>query len=181
MQIRADFDQLGARHLSDIAERFGLELVRAPEWAFRITTPSLFSRSYGFAYSTKFSDERDHLGRHVIDARLEGDDQILIAFDLSKPLQDQLQQATHHLEALQRERNGQTLKRPRHHRRLWPKYLRVLDARDAGETFESIYQNIELVELPAEEYDDRADRQNWAASGRQLWEQASDLMFKLTS
>ena len=96
-------------------------------------------------------------------------------------IRDKLRRAQLHLEAVQAERSGRLIKPPRHHRRLWPKYLRALDAREAGETFESIWENLELEGVSVEEFDARADAQNWAASGQQLWKQANDLMFKLTS
>lgn len=179
-QKRSDFSDSGARHLSRMAEDFGLELVRSPAWEFRITTPPLFAKSYGFGYSAALVQDRDDWGRHIVDARIQ-QEQMLIAFDLSLPLGEQLKRAQSHLEAVQSERNGAPIKPPRHHRRLWRKYLRVLDAREAGETFESIWENLELEGLSVEEFDARADRQNWAASGRQLWEQARDLMFKLTA
>ena len=179
-QKRADFDLIGARHLSRIADDFGLEQVRSPCWRFRIMPGGLFQKSYGWGYSTWMAKESDERGRKKIDARLR-DDQMLIAFDLTLPLADQLNSAESHLAAIQAERYGQQLKSPRHHRRLWAKYLRVLDARDAGETFESIWQNIELDGLGVDEFDARAEAQNFAASGRQLWQQATDLMFKLTA
>ena len=159
LQRRSDFAGSGARHLSSIAEDFGLELIRCPSWEFRITTPSLFARSYGFGYSARSTTEKDDRGRNVVDARIE-DNQMLIGFDLSLPLGEQLKRAQAHLEAIQAERNGATLKPPRHHRRLWSKYLRVLDAREAGETFESIWENLELEGLSVEEFDARADAQN---------------------
>ena len=176
-QQRSDFEGMGARHLSNMAEAFGLELILAPSWEFRITTPPLFAKSYGFGYSAEMSRDKDRWGRHVVDARIQ-QDQILIGFDLALPLGEQLKRAQSHLEAIQAERNGAP---PRHHRRLWAKYLRVLDARGAGETFESIWENVELAGLSVEEFDARAEEQNWAASGRQLWQQAHDLMFRLTS
>ena len=179
-QVRSDFDHMGARHLSSMADEYGLELVFSPAWDFRITVPGLFSRSYGFGYSPAFAREIDDSGRSVIEARLK-ENQMLIAFDLSQPIGEQIKRVQHHLEAIQSERNGAPLKAPRHHRRLWQKYLRVLDAREEGETFESIFEQIELAGLPVAEYDERADRQNWAASGRQLWEQAHSLMFKVTA
>ena len=179
-QKRADFDLIGARHLSTIADDFGLEQVRSPCWRFRIMPGGLFQKSYGWGYSTWMAKESDDRGRKKIDARLR-DDQMLIAFDLTLPLADQLNRAETHLAAIQAERYGQQLKSPRHHRRLWAKYLRVLDARDVGETFESIWQNIELDAMGVDEFDARAEAQNFAASGRQLWQQATDLMFKLTA
>lgn len=179
-QKRSDFNQSGARHLSSMAKDFGLELVCSPEWDFRITSPRLFKRTYGFGYSSGLLSRRDSMGRNIVPVRIEGD-QMLIAFDLSMPLGEQLKVAQRHLEDIQSERNGSPLKAQRHHRRLWRKYLRVLDAREAGETFESIWQNLELQGASVQDFDARADAQNFAASGRQLWQQASDLMFKLTS
>lgn len=171
---------MGARHLSDMADTYGLELVFAPWWRFRITIPPLFRQSFGFGYGTGCSDEKDPYGRHKVDARLESDSQMLIAFDLSNPLGEQLKRAQEHLEAIQSERFGAPLKAPRHHRTKWQKYLRALDAREAEETFESIHQCIALSGLDTAEYDAQADRSNWAASGQQLWKQARDLMFRLT-
>lgn len=179
-QLRSDFNQMGAGHLSGMAQKYGVELIFSPEWEFRITIPGLFSRSYGFGYSPHPGCGQDSWGRHVIDARLQ-DEQILIGFDLSQPLAKQLKRARSHLEAVQAERHGAPLKPPRHHRQLWSKYLRALDARTAGETFENIFLSIELEGLPPAEYDRRTDQSNCTASGRQLWSQACDLMIKVTS
>ncbi len=179
-QQRRDFDLIGASHLSGLAERFGLEIVWSPDWEFRIVPGGVFRSTYGGGYSSSLSRETDSRGRFKIDASIDKD-QMLIVFDLSLPLKPQLERAAQHLEAVQAESMGAPLKPPRHHRRLWRKYLRVLDARDAGETFESIWESIELEGAGVEEFDARADSQNWAASGRQLWLQAAELMDKLAA
>ena len=173
--------EMGARHLSQMAEDFGLNWIPAPAWKFEKTTPSVFESTYGFSYISAWREqgEKDEFGRHVIDARLSTDAQQLVAFDLSKPLAEQLKAAERTLEASQRELFGRVL-RARLHKARWGTYLRVLDARDDGQTFEQIFEHIELAGLSQREFDERADRQNWAASGRQLWQQAHDLMFKLT-
>ena len=173
---------VGARHLNSMAEDFGLHWIPAPSWKYERRTPDVFESTYGFSYLSAWREhgEKDELGRHVIDARLTNDTQQLVAFDLSKPLAEQLRAAERTLEASQQELMGRVLK-DRHHRRKWGSYLRALDARDAGQTFEQIFEHIELSGLAVEEYDGRVERQNLAASGRQLWQQAQDLMFKLTA
>lgn len=153
-------------------DRFPITLMRAPSWRYR-PTPGLF-RQEGGAYHRMDAESE------IVRVRMESPHACAYLFDLSKPLAPQLAKAGKYLEVVQAELHG-TVKAPRHHRRLWPKYLRVLDARDAGETFESIFEHIELTGLSVAEFDARADRQNWAASGRQLWEQARDLMFKITA
>ena len=179
---RARYLEIGARHLSQMAEKFGLNWIPAPSWKFERTTPGIFESTFGFSYLSAWRDhgEKDEFGRHVIDARLSTDTQQLVAFDLSKPLAEQLRVATLSLEASQRELMG-SLQKERHHKARWGTYLRVLDARADRQTFEGIFQYIELAGLSQSEFDERADRQNWAASGRQLWQQATDLMFKLTA
>lgn len=77
MQKRSDFSDSGARHLSSMAEDFGLELVRSPAWEFRITTPPLFAKSYGFGYSAALAQDKDDRGRHIVDARIQ-QEQMLI-------------------------------------------------------------------------------------------------------
>jgi hypothetical protein len=68
----------------------------------------------------------------------------------------------------------------------WPLYLRIIDARDAGETWQIIGR--ELLELdpdptpedlPVDEYDEQINHSGsaTAAKARQVWEQAQDLMF----
>lgn len=171
---------IGAAHLSGMAAKFQLNIVQAPWDIYHIQQmPPLFASSFGQGYKAD-TENRDDWGRYAVDARLTSESQMMIIFDLSKPLAAQLEKAKVYLSAIQNEYYGE-LKPPRYHRRLWPKYLRILDARDSGETFESIFENIELSGLSVEEFDERADRQNWAASGRQVWEQAHNLMLKLTT
>lgn len=177
-QDRSDFNALGARHLSTIADDYGLEFVPSPRWNYRIQHGGLFKRSFGWAYSAASANATDTRGRHVIDARLE-DDQMLVAFDLGLPLNDQLARAKEHLEAIQQERFGAPLKGSRHHRSKWAGYLRALDARAAGATFECIWEAIGLAGASQQEFDASAEKQNWTASGRQLWQQATELMDRL--
>ena len=61
----------------------------------------------------------------------------VVVFDLNKPLGEQLRKAEVRLKQEQNGALGGVLDRRRHERK-WPVYLRAIDARDAGETLESI-------------------------------------------
>jgi len=106
--------------------------------------------------------------------------QMLFAFDLNRPFDEQLLKIRAHFEAVQSEMHGSTLVKNRQHKRKWSSYLRAIDARDQGATYENIFIELELSHLSTSEYDAALDK-NLAASGMQLWRQANDLMFKVTS
>ena len=110
---------------------------------------------------------------------------VKVPFDLDRPLSAQVESAATALRSLQEQLHGKQLQR-RLHREKWPLYLRVIDARDAGETWETIGR--ELLkrdpdsiseELPIDEFDRQIDRSGsaTAARTRQVWEQAQVLMF----
>ena len=71
------------------------------------------------------------------------------------------------------------------HRDKWPLYLRVIDAREAGETLETIGRELlgldpdaASEDLPVDEFDRKIDRSDSAAAAAlQVWEQARYLMF----
>lgn len=89
---------------------------------------------------------------------------VAVTFDLTQPLKPQLARVKRALVELQERRAGRRVERRRHPEK-WPLYLRVLDARDAGATWETIASKI-LVHERKE-----------AAAARQIWEQAHQLMF----
>ena len=110
---------------------------------------------------------------------------VKVPFDLDRPLSAQVESAAKALRSLQEQLHGKQLQR-RLHREKWPLYLRVIDARDAGETWETIGR--ELLkrdpdsiseDLPVDEFDRQIDRSGntTAARARQVWEQAQVLMF----
>jgi hypothetical protein len=61
----------------------------------------------------------------------------VVVFDLNEPLAAQLRKAMAGLQRTQAELRGSVLDLRRHENK-WPLYLRAIDARDAGETLESI-------------------------------------------
>jgi hypothetical protein len=61
----------------------------------------------------------------------------VVVFDLNKPLGEQLRKAELKLKRLQANKLGSVSDRRRHEQK-WPVYLRVIDARDAGERLETI-------------------------------------------
>lgn len=167
---RETFYALGTS-LRSACEPFGLRIMLAPSSAFRPMSPPLFLSSAGFGLS-------HHGNGHPLALK---DNQFAIVFDISKSLSSQLERAKRFLTAVQGESFGE-IKAPRHHRGLWAGYLRAIDAREAGATFEFIYEEIHLRNLPQTAYDAKADKeQNWSALGLQVWKQAQDLMFKLTA
>lgn len=96
-------------------------------------------------------------------------------FDLTEPLAPQFKQATFQLGAIQEELYGGARKqrKQRKHQAKWPLYLRVLDARDAGETYQKIGEELMPLapdlkgeKLSAKQYDRKQNRifaaKNWA-------------------
>jgi hypothetical protein len=92
----------------------------------------------------------------------------LYDFDLTRPLPPQLQKARRDLLDQQAWRNGRKEDR-RLHRKLFPRYLRALDARDCGATFNEIGEKL----LGKVDYDDAAKR------GKELYDQAHALQKNL--
>jgi hypothetical protein len=68
---------------------------------------------------------------------MEATGHVVVVFDLNKPLAEQLSKAERRLKRKQAEMLGTVLDR-RHHQKKWPIYLRVIDARDAGEKLRTI-------------------------------------------
>lgn len=64
-----------------------------------------------------------------------------IAFDISKPIAPQIEDARRYLERIQREMTIAPSS-PKNRIRNWPTFLRVLDARDAGATFDQIAETL---------------------------------------
>ncbi|MEJ7667707.1 MAG: hypothetical protein WKH97_03030 [Casimicrobiaceae bacterium] len=124
--------------------------------------------------------------RSIEDAERQEPGEQQIAFDLRKPLAPQLDSAKDYLTGLQREYVGDVVQ-ARHHKRKWPLYLRVIDARDDKETWERIFDALLAGEVSADAGIEASDRlidqgaSAGAAKARQVWEQARELMFKLTA
>jgi len=125
--------------------------------------------------------------RSIEDAEQQEAGEQQLAFDLRKPLAPQLDSAKDYLTRLQREYVGDVVQ-ARHHKRKWPLYLQVIDARDDHETWDRIFDALLAGEVSAEdagiEASDRLIDQGasaGAAKARQVWEQAHELMFKLTA
>lgn len=160
-----------------ICEPFFVRVVIAP-WE-TITPVGFWDLPFGWMYGGvsintpigSLVDEAEHRDRQG---------QLLIAFDLNRSFEVQIAKARASFEAVQMERHGQILTKNRHHKRKWATYLRAIDARDQGATYENLYTELELSHLSVAEYDAALDK-NLAASGLQLWRQAHDLMFKVTS
>ena len=114
-----------------------------------------------------------------------GEHLVRVTFDIDRPLSVQIEAATGFLKSYQEDLHGKVLQR-RLHREKWPLYLRIIDARDAGETWETIGRELlgldpdsASEELPVDEFDRKIDHSGSTAGAksRQVWEQARDLMF----
>ncbi|KRC11516.1 hypothetical protein ASE11_19100 [Hydrogenophaga sp. Root209] len=161
----------------DVCEPFGVERIAAP-W---LAEPGVhfWRTTYGWAMGAPSLDVpiESIVDRHN---ELEYKGIMLFAFDINRPFKEQAERVQHFFEARQREERGGVLKPQRQHVSLWPNYLRALDARDQGATFEQLWSAIVGSVLLVEEHDRRVDG-NTPAAGHQLWEQAQNLMFKVTS
>lgn len=90
-----------------------------------------------------------------------------VKFDLSRPIEPQWEAMRETVLQCQKERHGR-IKQSRKHPTKWFRYLRVLDARDAGASWKDI---ADLV-IPKSENMTKTPQ-----SARQVWLQARDLMF----
>lgn len=104
-------------------------------------------------------------------------------FDLRKPIPPQIKKAKNDLRDLQKHRRGKIEQRRRHQKK-WPLYLRLLDAREIGEAWETIAYalllDVETIgDLPIEEYDRLVEKGGSIAAAKayQVWEAARELMF----
>lgn len=188
---QAYFDELDAQGLLDNRERYrsigsSFTVICEPFHVSRIDAPWLekpqnnfWNPTYGWSLGTL--SENVPIDSLVATSKLrEERGQVLFAFDINRPFEEQIQKVRAHFESHQRELHGQPLTKSRHHKRRWATYLQTIDARDQGATFEDLYIEIELSNLSTNEYDAALEK-NLAASGLQLWRQAQDLMFKVTS
>jgi hypothetical protein len=119
-------------------------------WQFFQITPPYFLH---FASRERFQEMKDT--GHA-----------LVAFDLNRPLGEQLRSAKARLKRAQVELLGSASDWRRHEDK-WPLYLRVIDARDAGETWESIGVHV------------LGRTEDAAQHARNTHEQATELSFKL--
>jgi hypothetical protein len=87
-----------------------------------------------------FQNEQPYLLRFASRDRfgeMEDTGRAIVVFDLNKPLSEQLRKAERKLRISQVNKFGSvSVRRP--HEQRWPVYLRAIDARNAGETLESI-------------------------------------------
>ncbi len=90
-------------------------------------------------------------------------------FDLNAPIAEQVKTAERRLKTEQIARHGELISGPRNHTAKWRTYLRVIDARDDGQSWSTI--NREILRYT----------RNEAQAARQVWEQAQDVMFKAGS
>ncbi len=90
----------------------------------------------------------------------------IVVFDLNKPIGEQLRKAKATLKRAQVELLGRAPDWRRHEDK-WPLYLRAIDARDAGETLESIGVHV------------LGRTEDAAQHARNTLEQATELSFKL--
>lgn len=190
-QCQARYDRLYGEGLIDDRERYRstgttMRAICEPFFVDRIDAPwlekphpHLWRLPYGWALGE--ITENISVDSLVEQSQLrEKNGQMLIAFDLNRPFDEQLLKVRAFFEAVQSETHGSALVKNRHHKRKWANYLRAIDARDQGATYENLFIELELSHLPTSEYDAALDK-NLAASGLQLWRQAHDLMFKVTS
>lgn len=130
--------------------------------------PSSKVSSFGlFGVSAPHGVSHAHAREETFDPYENG--KLLMAFDLHRPLPEQLREAKGLLELYQAELYGKP-EGGRDHVSKWATYLRVLDARDAGETFEAIGMAL-LVES------DEVGGSEAAAKAHQVWKAAQKLMF----
>lgn len=109
---------------------------------------------------------------------------VQILFNLNEPLAEQLEAVEDGLKSLQVQLHDKRIQR-RFRKEKWPLYVRVIDARDAEETWETIGKEVlgrdtEAVsdDLPEAEYDKAIDLSDNAASyAHQVWKRARHLMF----
>ena len=89
------------------------------------------------SFRTEAELENEIQRRSAIDNAYKDAGIIDYRFSLGKPLEPQLAKARHHLLKIQAELHGKK-NTPRPSRELWPLYLRALDARDCGASWERI-------------------------------------------
>lgn len=162
-----------------VCEPFGVNRIMAPWCEYSRLGTGFWKPSFGWSLGT-ISGNVPLEG--LVEQSEEWHDRgvTLFAFDLNRPFDEQLPHVRSHFEAIQKERLSDTPKTGRRHLEKWPKYLRAIDARDQEATYADLYLEIELAGLSRHDYDAALDR-NLAASGLQIFKQAQDLMFKVTS
>ncbi len=190
-ECQRKFDTLYKAGILDERDRYRsvgstLRAVCEPFGTDRIPAPWLEHPGFAF-WRPSFGYARGQISEHtpidsLIDqeAKWHGNGVMFFAFDLNRPFEDQVSSVRRHFDVCQRERLGQDLKPKRQHKRKWLTYLRAIDARDQGATYGDLFLELELSKLLVADYDAALDR-NLAASGLQLFNQAIELMFKVTS
>lgn len=163
--------------LPEVCKPFGVRNIAAPWLAEQHSTN--WSPSFGWSLETP----SEHVSiQSLIDqgTEFEGEGIMLLALDLNRPFDQQIDLVREHFESRQAEGHGGVIKPARQHRRNWVLYLRAIDARDQHATYEDLFTELRLKPMTADEYDKQLDR-NLPALGLQFWEQARDLMFKVSA
>ena len=164
-------DSLGfGAHMPGCEDKYGVCFLLNPASPkFRL---GLFPQTYGSVIGD--------VARGVLPS-LEAKGRVAIMFDLNKPLGPQIEQAKRTFTWVQAEFDS--VGERRKHSTKWPFYLRVIDARDSGETWEMIGTTLLSPDLESAtklaDYDRILDRSGTAIAARayQVWEQARKLMF----
>lgn len=141
-------------HDPEAEKLFRLHYIRDP--AEPKPTRGLFAARYGdsFGWSDiELTEEEQRQGVYRV------------TFNLNEPINDQIKRARELLLEMQEEHLGNAVKDRRLHTGKWSTYLRVLDARDDGQTWEVISREILRY------------TRNEPQAARQVWEQAQRLMF----
>ena len=160
--------------MPDCREKYGVSYLLNPaenEVPIDLFVHSTYGFAVNYASEQRFEEyEKNHIK--------------LVAFDLAKSVKPQLDMAKKYLSVTQTELIGE-LKEHRDHKRKWSLYLRVLDARVSGETFESIgiyilseKTNGRDPDVSVEAYDQQLNKEeNAKARAKQYWDAAREVMF----
>ena len=122
---------------------------------------NLFTTTEGFIVTKTSEKEMEEFQKQGL---------LLYAFNRHKPIKPQLDAARINLEAFQETSPAQT----RRHKEKWPTYLRLLDGRAAGETFETLGKTLLMDDPDSPESHGGSAA---AAKAHQTWSAARQLMF----
>ena len=175
--VPRDFYRSVGTSLREVCKPFGVRNIAAPWLAEQL--PLNWSPTFGSSIERPTEHARiQSLVERGKEREAEGI--MHLAFDLTRPFDEQIDRVRKHFESHQADRLGAVIKPARQHKRNWAQYLRAIDARDQGATYEDLFIELRLKSLEPAEFDAQLDR-NLAASGLQIWEQAQELMFKRTA
>ncbi len=153
-------------HLSGSETKYGVHYLRDP--AAASPGQGQFRRSYG---SIVFDAKGEVLPKVLEQER------IAVTFDIREPLQPQFDEVKEHFERYLHE-HGVIIRQRRRHKDKWSLYLRVIDARADGATWEQIGETVLLPnqnESCQTEYDG-LNSENLPQLARGIWERAQELM-----